>query len=219
MLTKTLTEIIAECRGAVDITSDYISDARLTSLINRSKHSLEALMAGVNETSLPLQEDTLFSLSSATYTLPSACLAVVEVTVTVGGKKVRLHRVSHHNKRDRGVSAEPAAHEYEIWGNTLYLHPATASSSESGSIFYVGYTDDLVTGSNEYDFIGVPALDWLVYDVAMRQISKQEDSIKEFAALREDAERKLKAVLERDYGEPPKCEESRVVTRRFGRTW
>lgn len=159
--------------------SEFVTDAELNQLINTSYNELYGLLVRHSlHRSETVQEITATGATS--YPLASDFYAVLGVFRVDGTERCLLPRHDHRHRPNTAVTG-PAT-SYRIVGSTLQLSPLPTSGTYE--LVYVPVPADLTADADTLDGV----LGWeeyVVVDVAIRVLMKEESDVSDLRAERE----------------------------------
>lgn len=162
--------------------SNFVTDAELTQLINKSQNELFGLLLLNGLDSLPETDYSVTADGSTSYDLPDDFVAVIGVWRQQGDFYIRLPR---HNARVKPSSQNGMAESYRVWGQRtgakLEFNP-TPSEGDYVVRYHPALTD-LSADSDELDGV-IGWEEYVVVDVAIDVLIKMNAPVELIRELR-----------------------------------
>jgi len=195
----TLGTLKTKCREQANMEfSSFVSDSELVSYINDSLKSLYDMLIQSGEFYYVQSYDFQTVVNQDEYALPSTLYKVLGVDYRLGTGEARSMQRANWQDRNRYNNfpffntTQYAFYKYMLNGNNIRLMP-TPSTGETIRLWYAPVLTDLVSDSDVIDVIN-GFDDYVIADVCIKMLAKEESDIQPFLIMKQDAERRVQKM-------------------------
>lgn len=193
MLTETVANIITRARQRADAetttpTLDFSTDAEALNYLNESGKRLWDLILSNGGSDLLARPATL---TAPTYTLPADFYKGLAVETHVDGRWIPLRHVPFLERNNE--IHDPRLPGYRL-GQSLWLFPENHTAGDLRLWYVPHWSVAVLTGGPPLTMFGGWD-DYLVFDVAMGIVAKEERDVSFLLNMRNDAEARIRASV------------------------
>lgn len=192
----TLGALKTKCRQQADMeNSKFISDSELVTYINDSLASLYDMLIQAGEFYFIQSYDFITIAGTTEYSMPSDFYKILGVDYRLGSGEARSMQRANWQDRNRYNNfpffntTQYAFYKYMLNGNNIRLMPDT-STNETIRVWYAPVLTELVLDADTTDVIN-GFDDYVIADVCIKMLAKEESDIQPFLIMKQDAERRI----------------------------
>ena len=196
-MSVTLAELRTACRDDADMAnSGFVDDSEIDRRINHAIKRLYEMLVIARGADYYRTSATITTTAGvATSSQPATLLQLLGLDVTLGGTVVEIDRLDWARRNDfQNVQGWSGSGIYYLpEGASLRWFP-TPDAAHSVTCWHIPQAITLVNAADTFDAIhGFE--DWVIADVAVRMLAKEESDTSAEAAIKMDVERRIQAMI------------------------